>query len=167
MFLTGKQIIDNGCISGDAPHVNGAGVDLSIGALGKLDYKICKLQHITDDDIIWQNPNKAGNWTLHAGRSYIAVTREEVHAQTMDHPPKPLLGIIQLRSSLASCGVSMATAFVDPGFHGPLRLPLVCNNGSGFYLEPGARICQVAFTIVDDGAEMYHGHYQNREFGKP
>lgn len=74
--------------------------------------------------------------------------------------PENLAGRILPRSSLFRMGCSVETALIDPGFKGTLTIGLKNLSENEFKFEKGARIAQLIFEEVSEGAKPYNGRYQ-------
>lgn len=77
----------------------------------------------------------------------------------MFNMPLDIVGLTISRSSIQRCGCSIEQGFFDPGYiGGGLILLNVFNDG--LYLKQDARICQMAFHLINP-TESYNGAYQN------
>lgn len=74
--------------------------------------------------------------------------------------PSDIVGRILPRSSVFRCGCMLATAVVDPGFHGTLTLGLKNVSSAAFKLERKARVAQILFEEVRGLTKPYSGRYQ-------
>jgi dCTP deaminase len=84
--------------------------------------------------------------------------------------PNDLVGSIEGKSSLARLGlfVHITAGFCDPGFQGKVTLEILNVNNRPIRLNPGMKICQIAFAKLDQicanpyGSPGLGSHYQNQ-----
>jgi len=136
----------------DASCLGGAGYDLraakayaitSHSYLGVSERKTPKVVELTDDVMI-----------LRPGSFILAETLEAVNM------PEDVLARILPRSSVFRMGCVLATAVVDPGYHGTLTMGLTNLGGHDFVFERNARIAQIIFERVEGETSLYDGKYQ-------
>ena len=132
--------------------IQGAGVDLRIGRLfspasgasmGLEGRVLPEMREV-----------KGATYDLAPGSYSLCLTMERVHM------PQDLVAFIYPRSTLFRCGVGLRTAVVDPGYEGPLTLGMKNEGAHLFTLEKGARIAQIVFAEILEGATNYEGRYQ-------
>ncbi|MEK6976896.1 MAG: dCTP deaminase [Candidatus Hydrothermarchaeota archaeon] len=157
MYLSSKEIkerikADRLLEGHEDRNIQGAGVDLRIGrlfspasgaSLGVEKRELPEMQEIEE-----------ARYDLAPGSYSLCLTMEEVRM------PHDLVAFIYPRSTLFRCGVGLRTAVVDPGYEGPLTLGIKNEGAHPFALERGARIAQIVFAEVQEGATNYSGRYQ-------
>lgn len=100
-------------------------------------------------------PDDGTGWLRLSPGPYLISFREEVRL------PVDVMALGRPRSSLGRCGVSIHSAVWDAGYHGRSSSLLVVSNPAGFSLELGARVLQLVFFGLDQGATSgYSGIYQ-------
>ena len=73
-----------------------------------------------------------------------------------------LVGMLQIRSSLAREGILASLALVDPGFKGQLTISLFNSGRSVVHLNAGEKLVQlVLLRLGREAAAKYEGRYQN------
>ena len=62
------------------------------------------------------------------------------------------------RSSIGRLGlmVHVTAGYIDPGFFGQITLELFNATSSSIFIEPGAKICQLVFSMVSNCTEPYN-----------
>ncbi|RLE52861.1 MAG: dCTP deaminase [Candidatus Methanomethylicota archaeon] len=76
--------------------------------------------------------------------------------------PTSMIGILQIRSSLAREGVIGSFGFVDPGFRGQLTLQLFNSSSTPISIKKGERIVQLVFIkLSSTPLRSYSGAYQD------
>lgn len=87
--------------------------------------------------------------------SYLVQTIESVNM------PDNLLALVRGRTTLLRSDISLETAFVSPGYQGPLTFR-IRNDSSlwDFTLEMGARIAHIVFLEVEGDTRLYRGQWQ-------
>ncbi len=145
-----KRIESQSLIEGHlAESVQGAGVDLRIDAL----YKIESGGRIGVSDRVLPDISET-NYILKPGRYYLFRTIEAVNM------PDDLVAFMFNRSSLFRCGASLRTAVIDPGYRGQLTVGVKNEGEHTIELERGARLLQIVFAKVDGRTQTYNGRYQ-------
>lgn len=75
--------------------------------------------------------------------------------------PKDVAAMARARSTLLRCGATLETALWDPGYRGRSQSLLVVYNPQGLRLKKNARLMQLVFLRLENGAEkLYSGKYQ-------
>jgi deoxycytidine triphosphate deaminase len=74
--------------------------------------------------------------------------------------PMDLEPVVSPRTSLHRSGLLLIATRVHPGYSGPLTMGLKNIGPVSVKLQMGARICNVAFQHVEDGAVAYRGQQQ-------
>lgn len=157
MYLSSKEIkerikADRLLEGHEDRNIQGAGVDLRIG---KLFYPTSGASLGVEKRVLPEMQEVEGAvYTLGPGSYSLCLTMEEVRM------PPDLVAFIYPRSTLFRCGVGLRTAVVDPGYEGPLTLGIKNEGAHPFALERGARIAQIVFAEVQEGATNYGGRYQ-------
>jgi deoxycytidine triphosphate deaminase len=154
MFLGHDEILDRikrqGLLENYDPEgVQGAGVDLRIERLLKLDCGgfLGRVERRLPDV-------SRSKFELEPGRYYLFVTMERVNM------PDDLVAFMFNRSSLFRCGASLRTAVIDPGYHGKLTVGIRNEGEHELELERGARVLQLVFSEVRGATKRYMGRYQ-------
>lgn len=101
-------------------------------------------------------------WHLYPGDFGLFETAETINM------PRNISGRFEGKSSLGRIGLMthVSSGFIDPGFHGVLTLELYNCGPLILVLQPGIRIGQVAFTLLDAppihayGDAALGSHYQ-------
>ena len=86
--------------------------------------------------------------------AYIITYNEIVHL------PNDIMALARPRSSLLRCGINIATAVWDAGYHGRSQSLMIVYNSQGFRLQQNARIVQLIFLRLTQKTEGYQGAYQ-------
>jgi deoxycytidine triphosphate deaminase len=148
-----ERIREEGLLEGHREeNVQGAGVDLRIGALFRprsgaaLRREDRRLPELEEDP--------EGDFRLAPGEYVLCVTMERVRM------PPDLVAFLLPRSTLFRSGVSLKTAVVDPGYEGALTVGMKNEGAYDFALEKGARIAQIVFSRVEGRTANYSGRYQ-------
>jgi dUTP pyrophosphatase len=75
--------------------------------------------------------------------------------------PKDVAGLCLPRSSLLRCGVTLECAVWDPGYEGRSEALLVVRNEHGVTFKKNAKIGQMVFMKLAEGASsLYSGQYK-------
>ncbi len=75
--------------------------------------------------------------------------------------PRDVAGICLPRSSLLRCGASLDCAVWDPGYEGRSEALLIVRNEHGIILKKNAKIGQMVFIRLAEGASsLYSGRYK-------
>ena len=75
--------------------------------------------------------------------------------------PKDVAGLCLPRSSLLRCGVTLECAVWDPGYEGRSEALLVVRNEHGVTFKKNAKIGQMVFMRLAEGASsLYSGQYK-------
>lgn len=140
-----KKLIRNGVVKNVHPdQVNPASLDVTLGDI--LLVEDCCGQDV--DPLTRQGPRMRrlrkvdGKWRLKPGVFALCSTRE------IFNMPDDLACMIQLKSSIARCGIDHKLAgFVDPGFNNAVVTLELTNDleCSDILLTPGMRIAQAVF----------------------
>jgi len=113
--------------------------------------------------------NPAG-YDLRCSTDIVIPPKSSVLASSIEYLilPTSMLGVLQLRSSLAREGVIGSFGFVDPGFKGQLTLPLFNASSSTISIRKGEKIVQIAFIWLSSlPSKGYSGAYQNSRGAVP
>lgn len=157
MYLSSKEIkeriMDGLLLEGhEDRNIQGAGVDLRIGGL------FCPASGaslgVEKRELPEMHEIEGASYELGPGSYSLCLTMERVRM------PQDLVAFIYPRSTLFRCGVGLRTAVVDPGYEGPLTIGIKNEGAHPFTLERGARIAQIVFAEVREGATNYRGRYQ-------
>lgn len=130
----------------------GAGYDLRAGRF----YRTCGSASLSADGRILPEIEEitCESLVLRPGDYILVETEEKVNM------PNNLMARILNRSSVFRGGCSLITAVVDPGYYGTLTMGLKNLSDHDFSIGRGARIGQIVFEEVSDGASAYSGRYQ-------
>jgi len=80
--------------------------------------------------------------------------------------PHDLAATVHDKSSWTRDGPAVQNTFIDPGWHGRLRLEISNNVQEEFVIAAGEPIAQLVFELLDIPTEQpYDGRYQNQERG--
>lgn len=75
--------------------------------------------------------------------------------------PRDVAGLCLPRSSLLRCGVTLECAVWDPGYEGRSEALLVVRNEHGVTFKKNAKIGQMVFLRLAEGAKsLYEGKYK-------
>ncbi len=75
--------------------------------------------------------------------------------------PNDVAGLCLPRSSLLRCGITLECAVWDPGYEGRSEALLIVRNEHGAVLKKGAKIGQMVFIRLAEGAKsLYEGKYK-------
>ncbi|MEM4348286.1 MAG: deoxyuridine 5'-triphosphate nucleotidohydrolase [Candidatus Anstonellaceae archaeon] len=155
MILTGKQAACFVGMKDERVQVQPAGVDLTLKEVhafqteGEIDFdnssrKISRTKKIEFKD---------GKVRLRQG-CYKIIYNEYVRI------PLEYAGLGFPRSSLLRCGVDVACALWDPGYHGRSESLLLVHNPKGIVLHKDARVAQLVFVKMSKKASFgYTGRY--------
>jgi dCTP deaminase len=93
-------------------------------------------------------------WAIPPGGFILGSTVEKV---TM---PQDIVGCVEGKSSLARLGlfIHITAGFIDPGFHGNITLEIYNVNPRPIILRKDMKICQIAFTALDNQCLYPYGH---------
>jgi dCTP deaminase len=145
--------IKEGIIEGYDPScLGGAGYDLRIG----------RLYFLKSGGFLGVEARKTPDIEEFPGEEYCLLSGEYALAETIEkvNMPDDLVARILNRSTVFRCGCTLATALVDPGFHGTLTLGIKNLSSQEFRLERGARIAQIVFEEIVGETLQYSGKYQ-------
>lgn len=142
-----------------------AGIDLTLGSVKELNYqsgvmygllkdaKILPEQvNLEEEEIQIGGMLKTG-YVLQPHVCYIVTTAEKI--QIDDDASQ----IYFPRSSDLRGGITVDTAFGDPGFNGHLSFLLINNNPTTFFLEKGVRFAQLVNIKTSNVDKGYDGDY--------
>ncbi len=160
-----ETLIEEEDLISNYPHletqITPNGFDLTVGEIhrledsGKLDFSNSE-REIPETEPI--EPEKKdpeddyGWWELEAG-VYKIVFNEKVKV------PKDLVGVMEPRSSLLRMGAFTVNGFWEAGFEGTGECLLKVENSEGIEIKENARICQIAFTEMEEVEKGYDGRY--------
>lgn len=142
-----------------------AGIDLTVGNIKSLSYssrimygllknsKVLPDQKEVEEKTIQVAGMMKTGYVLQPHLCYIVTTAEKIDIDDKS-------GQFYLpRSSLLRGGVTVDTAFGDPGFTGHLSFLIRNNNPAMFFLEKGVRFAQLINMDVADVTTQYDGDY--------
>ena len=142
-----------------------AGIDLTVGSIKLLDYQTGIMYGLLKDAKVLpkqveeelKTVQVAGmmktGYVLQPKLCYIVTTAEKVKID--NHSGQFYLP----RSSLLRGGVTVDTAFGDPGFNGHLSFLMCNNNPTMFFIEKGVRFAQLININTSDVDKGYDGDY--------
>jgi len=151
-------------------HIHCSSMDLRLGKYFKI-YKHSKIaildpknkEHIKDmTELIEVEEGKP--FIVQPGEFILGVTEEEIGLAD------DLVARVEGRSSLGRLGIIVhsTAGFIDAGFKGTITLEITNINRMPVALYPGMRVCQLAFELMTNKAEIpYHkkasSKYQNQK----
>ena len=103
------------------------------------------------------------HYILEPGQFILGSTIEKVSLNNT------ISGLVAGKSSLARCGLTIATGFIDPGFNGTITLEIFNVSHNRIELTYKMGIAQLVTSILVDPATMVYGDkmlgskYQNQE----
>lgn len=136
----------------------GAGIDLRIGKLFKLDGRgflgIEERETPKAVLVAEYNPDKKTSIVINPGEYYLTESVERFNM------PLHLLAVIKPRTTLHRSGVITRVSIVDPGYSGTIH-PAVYNAGPvPVEIELGARYINAMFYEVKGRTNPYRGQWQ-------
>lgn len=151
-------------------HIHCSSMDLRLGKFFKI-YKHSKIavldpknkENIQDmTELIEVEEGKP--FIVQPGEFILGVTEEEIGLAD------DLVARVEGRSSLGRLGIIVhsTAGFIDAGFRGTITLEITNINRMPVALYPGMRVCQLAFELMTNKAEIpYHkkasSKYQNQK----
>lgn len=142
-----------------------AGIDLTLGSIKELSYtsgvmygllknaKVLPEQKDVEEKKVQVAGMFQAGYVLQPHICYIATTVEKIKIDKNS-------GQLYLpRSSLLRSGITVDTAFGDPGFYGHLSFLVRNNNPAMFFLEKGVRFAQLININASDVIKGYDGDY--------
>ena len=142
-----------------------AGIDLTVGDIKSLSYssgimygllknsKVLPDQKEIEEKTIQVAGMMKTGYVLQPHLCYIVTTAEKIDIDDKSGQ------FYVPRSSLLRGGVTVDTAFGDPGFTGHLSFLIRNNNSAMFFLEKGVRFAQLINMDVADITTQYDGDY--------
>lgn len=182
MNLTGKQIVDQGIITGhiDVNNVQQHGVDLNVvhiqsmkgvgfipSDLSKLTTKLVTYEDVISQEVVVSEVNDTSSLMLSEKRTdlkKVAVWKLDVGAYnvTMEQgcqiPENQRMQIVQ-RSSLLRNGTILASSIFDAGFK-TANIGTVIIVSHPILIEVGARIAQAYVSSSNKVENLYDGQWQ-------
>lgn len=157
--LVKKKKLVEGLADRELTTPEGAGFDLRVGGLYKLDggkaflgeteRETPKMKLVTSYE-----KGKSKKITIKPGEFYIATTIEKVNT------PLDITINFKPRTTTFRSGLFLRTGNVAPGYCGKLSFALVNEGPMPVTLEMGCRIVHAQFEWVDGGGTQYKGQWQ-------
>ena len=161
-YLEIKRLIEEGRLVVEPLRedtVRENGLDLRLGceyAIPKTLNAVIDPVEMDDTDIQSMFEIRKGDVIIIPPRSFIlAVTEEYIKL------PEDVIGLCNLRSTLARLGLSIPPTIADAGFEGQLVLEIFNNNPNFIRLRPGIRFLHLVLAYVKD-AKPYNGYYKGQ-----
>ena len=132
------------------------GLDLKIGeeyAIYAFEHQVIDPSEITSSEHLFSKViAKDGRIVIPPNRFVLLTTLEYVKF------PSNVVGLCNLRSTLARYGLIIPPTVVDAGFEGNLTIEVVNNSGNYIVLRPGIRFLHV-ILVKTEGEVKYLGKY--------
>ncbi len=164
------KIIVNSVDKKHLEHIHCSSMDLRLGKY----FKVYKHSQIAVLDP--KNPSGISDMTelieIEEGKPFIVQPGEFVLGVTEEEIglPDNLVARVEGRSSIGRLGIIVhsTAGFIDAGFKGTITLEITNINRLPVALYPGMRVCQLAFELMTNTAEVpYHrkasSKYQNQK----
>jgi len=135
------------------------GLDLRIGeeyAFYSFEDEIIDLTEIEESKYFFSKVEAKDNRIVIKPNSFILLTTKEY----VKFPPN-LIGLCNLRSTLARYGLSVPPTVIDAGFEGNVTIELINNSKNYIILKPNLRFLHVVL-IETKGEFNYQGKYQGQ-----
>jgi len=148
------------------------GIDLRIGALYKISDDIEDVGIILDEKI-FPSLEKV-NWSertingIKYDKLLIMEPMTAYRVKVMDntHIPNDKVENYWIRSSFATCGITLSAGVGDAGYNGNLEFTLINNTKKPFYTMEGTRFVQMIMNNLDKQSDSsYDGDFQNNKHG--
>ncbi len=79
--------------------------------------------------------------------------------------PNDVIGLCNLRSTVARYGLSSPPTVIDAGFEGNVTIEIVNSSSNYIVLRPGMRFLHVVLSRTEGGAAKYSGKYLGGQRG--
>lgn len=144
----------------ESVQIQQAGVDLTAAKVftfvgeGVLDFSNAKRRLPQYKEISSQKIHDDEVWRLEPGTYHIAFNEKIIL-------PNNIAALLVPRSSALVCGIVQHSALWDPGYEG--RSFFHVDVSRPVVIHKNARLAQIIFFRVCEGAESYNGRYKNED----
>lgn len=152
-----KKLVEN-LSERELTNPEGAGFDLRIGALYRMDGKgflgVTERETPAMKEITAFSAEANHSISLEPRIYYVMKTIERVNT------PSDIAILFRPRSTLFRSGVALFTGNVSPGYVGELNFGIMNLRDEPFVIEMGARVCHAVFYEVTGETAAYRGQWQ-------